>query len=31
MGHTINREELDEARRLLLKVFSPAANTAPPN
>jgi phospholipase/carboxylesterase len=31
MGHTINREELDEARRLLVKVFSPAANTAPPN
>ena len=28
MGHTINREELDEARSLLVKAFSPAANTA---
>jgi phospholipase/carboxylesterase len=31
MGHTINQEELEEARRLIIGALSPAANVAPPN
>ena len=31
MGHTINQEELEEARRLITEALSPAANAAPSN
>jgi hypothetical protein len=28
MAHTINQEEIEEARRLLIRAFSPAADAA---